>query len=464
MRRVALGMLLLAGCAGPSRGMKMDLSYQQEHSPADIVTYRSKPSAYDRLVELCDDVGHRLSGSKGLERAVEWSVATMKADGHENVRADAVKVPKWVRGKESLTLVEPREMPMVMLGLGGSVGTPPEGITAEVVVVRDEDGLKALGEGARGKIVLFNYVMPPYDPEKGTQYGEFVKYRSSGARLAAGVGAVAALVRSVTAKSLRTPHTGAMNYGEAKVKIPSAAITIEDAEMLARFQARGKKAVVRLQMEAKDEGLADSHNVIGELVGREKPEEIVIISGHLDSWDVGSGAHDDGAGCVIAMEALTTLRRLNLRPRRTIRVVLWTNEENGLGGAKSYVERHKADLKNHVAAIESDSGGFRPLGFTVETADPERLRGVINRLKRGLQPLEEIGANNVKPGGSGADVGQLKPHGVVCLGLEVDNSIYFDTHHTPADTPDKVNPRELARGVATMALAAYHIAEHGWGE
>lgn len=190
----------------------------------------------------------------------------------------------------------------------------------------------------------------------------------------------------------------------------------------------------------------------------------MIISGHLDSWDVGSGAHDDAAGCVIAMEALTTLRRLNLRPRRTIRVVLWTNEENGLGGAKSYVERHKADLKNHVAAIESDSGGFRPLGFTVETADPERLRGVINRLKRGLQPLEEFGSNNVKPGGSGADVGQLKAHGVVCLGLEVDNSIYFDTHHTPADTPDKVNPRELARGVATMALAAYHIAEHGWGE
>jgi carboxypeptidase Q len=249
-----------------------------------------------------------------------------------------------------------------------------------------------------------------------------------------------------------------MNYGDAAVKIPAAAVTIEDAEMLARFQARGKKAVVRLNMEARTEGLADSHNVIGELVGREKPEEIVIISGHLDSWDVGSGAHDDGAGCVIAMEALTTLRRLNLRPRRTIRVVLWTNEENGLGGAKSYVETHKDELKNHIAAIESDSGGFSPKGFTLEAKDATRVAGAIQRLKSGLKPLE----TSVREGGSGADVGQFKAHGVICLGLEVDGSIYFDYHHTPADTPDKVNPRELARCVATMAHGAYFIAENGW--
>jgi Zn-dependent M28 family amino/carboxypeptidase len=304
--------------------------------------------------------------------------------------------------------------------------------------------------------------MPPYDPEKGARYGETVTYRSNGANWASRHGAVAALVRSVTAKSLRTPHTGAMNYGDAAVKIPAAAVTIEDAEMLARFQARGKKAVVRLAMEAKTEGLADSHNVISEIVGREKPEEVVIISGHLDSWDVGSGAHDDAAGCIIAMEALTTLRSLNLRPRRTIRVVLWTNEENGLGGAKSYVETHKDELKNHIAAIESDSGGFSPKGFTLEAKDPARVAGAIQRLKRGLQPLERLGSNNVREGGSGADVGQFKAHGVVCLGLEVDGSVYFDTHHTPADTPDKVNPRELARCVATMAQAAYFIAEHGW--
>jgi carboxypeptidase Q len=472
MRRALILLMVLAGCTRGPRDLNAgdvivhaglgrhadsnSLTYK------DIVNFRQRTDAYEKLIELCDDVGHRLSGSKGLERAVEWGVATMKADGHENVRAEPVKVPKWVRGKESLTLIEPREYEMSMLGLGGSVGTPAEGITAEVITVKDKAELDTLGDRAQGKIVLFNYAMPPYDPQKGSRYGETVTYRRNGAKWAAEKGAVAALVRSVTAKSLRTPHTGAMAYDDARVKIPTAAVTIEDAELLARFCARGKKPVVRLKMEANYEGEAESHNVIGELVGREKPEEIVIISGHLDSWDVGLGAHDDAAGCVIAMEALTTLRRLNQRPRRTIRVVLWTNEENGLGGARSYVTDHAAELKNHIAAIESDSGGFRPLGFTVEVADESRLQRVINRLKRGLHPHEKLGCSDVKPGGSGADVGQLKKFGVVCLGLEVEGSVYFDTHHTPADTPDKVDPRELARCVAAMALAAYHIAEHGW--
>jgi len=415
-----------------------------------------------KLVELCDDVGHRLSGSKGLERAVEWGVATLKADGHENVRAEPVKVPKWVRGRESLTLLEPRELPMVMLGLGGSVGTPPEGITAEVVVVKDKAELDAIGDGAKGKIVLFNYPMPPYDAEKGSRYGETVAYRVNGAAWASEKGAIAALVRSVTARSLRTPHTGGMNYGKATVKIPTAAITIEDAEMLARFCARGKKPVVKLQMEAKSEAEADSHNVIGELVGREKPDEIVIISGHLDSWDVGQGAHDDGAGVVTAMEALTTLRKLGLRPRRTIRVVLWTNEENGLAGARTYVKDHAAELNKHIAAIESDSGGTRPLGFTVEHKDAARLPAIIERLRRSLVAPIPDGGYDVRAGGSGADVGQLKDHGVACLGLRVDDSIYFDSHHTPADTVDKVNPRDLAECVAAVALAAYQIAENGW--
>ncbi len=461
MRRALFISLMLAGCkSAPEPAWCM--MFQSTETERIVKLATKDDAAFKKLVELCDDVGHRLSGSKGLERAVVWGVATMKADGHENVRAEPVKVPKWVRGKESLALVEPRECPMVMLGLGGSVGTPPEGITAEVVVVKDRAELDAIGDKAQGKIVLFNFPMPPYDPEKGSRYGETVTYRSNGAKWAAEKGAVAALVRSVTARSLRTPHTGAMNYGDAKVKIPSAAVTIEDAEMLARLCARGKKPVVTLKMEAKYEGEADSHNVVGELVGRDKPDEIVLITGHLDSWDVGSGAHDDGAGCVIAMQALTTLRRLDLRPRRTIRVVLWTNEENGLGGARTYVKDHAAELKNHIAAIESDSGGFHPKGFTMEAKDPKRLEGAMQRLRRGLLPLEQFGAHNVKPGGSGADVGQLKEFGVVCLGLEVEGSIYFDYHHTPADTVDKVNPRELARCVATMALAAYHIAEHGW--
>lgn len=457
--RLLIGVVLLAGCsARPDAGMHR----AQDPGTGIVPEAVGKDGAWRKLVELCDDVGHRLSGSKGLERAVEWAVAAMKADGHEKVRAEPAKVPKWVRGKESLTLVEPRDYPMVMLGLGGSVGTPPEGITAEVVVVKDRKELDAIGDGARGKIVLFNYPMPPYDPVKGSRYGETVTYRANGAAWASEKGAVAALVRSVTAKSLRTPHTGAMRYGDAKVKIPTAAVTIEDAEMLARFAARGKKPVVRLMMEAKTEGEADSHNVVGELVGREKPDEIVIISGHLDSWDVGQGAHDDGAGCVIAMEALTVLRRLKLRPRRTIRVVLWTNEENGLGGARTYVKDHADELKKTVAAIESDSGGFHPVGFSVEHVDLARLPNIIDQLRRRLGALEGMNAARVQAGGSGADVGLFKEHGVACLGLEVEGSIYFDTHHTPADTPDKVNPRELARCVAAMAVAAYQIAEHGW--
>jgi len=444
-------LILLCGCIPMRRGP----------GPGDAIVDASLngEGALRKLVELCDDVGHRLSGSPGLERAVEWAVKTLEADGHENVRAEPVRVPKWVRGRESLVLVEPREYPMVLLGLGGSVGTPPEGITAEVVVVRDKKELDAIGDGAKGKIVLFNYPMPPYDPEQGTKYGETVTYRVNGALWASEKGAVAALVRSVTAHSLRTPHTGGMNYGNASVKIPTAAVAVEDAELLARLAARGKRPTVRLTMEARNEGEADSANVIAELRGREKPDEIVVISGHLDSWDVGQGAHDDGAGCVIAMEALSVIRKLGIRPRRTIRVVLWTNEENGMAGVKTYLRDHAAELPKHVAAMESDSGGFRPEGFNIDHADPAKLEIAGKKLGRLLGSVVRIGSFGVKPGGSAPDVGHFKAHGVVCLGLWVDDSIYFDYHHTPADTVDKVDPDLLAKGVAAMAVTAFLIAD-----
>lgn len=444
-------LILLCGCAPLPRAP----------GPGDSIVDAALngDGAWKKLVELCDDVGHRLSGSKGLERAVEWGVATLKADGHENVRAEPVRVPKWVRGKESLALVEPREYEMQLLGLGGSVGTPPEGIKAEVVSVRDEAELDKIGDGARGKIVLFNFPMPPYDPEKGPRYGETVTYRVNGARWAARKGAVAALVRSVTAKSLRTPHTGGMSYGDAAVRIPAAAVTIEDADLLSRLCAREKKPVVKLMMEARNEGEADSANVVADLRGREKPDEIVIISGHLDSWDVGQGAHDDGAGCVIAMEALSVIRKLGLRPRRTIRVVLWTNEENGMAGVKTYLRDHAAELPKHVAVMESDSGGFRPEGFNIDHGDPAVLANAAKKLGRLLGSVGRIGSFGVKPGGSAPDVGHFKGHGVVCLGLWVDDSIYFDYHHTPADTVDKVDPDLLAKGVAAVAVAAFLIAD-----
>ncbi len=414
---------------------------------------------YTKLEELCDGIGHRLSGSPQLDQAIRWAADALRADGQENVRIEKVMVPHWVRGRESLTMIQPRRAPIAMLGLGGSVGTPPEGITATVVVVKDEDELEALGEEARGKIVLFNNPMRTYDRERGSGYGTTVRFRTGGARLASEKGAVACLVRSVTAHSLRSPHTGAMRYGDAKVKIPAAAVSTEDAAMFARLQARGVPVFVTLKMEAQTLDPAPSGNVIGELRGSTNPDEIVVIGGHIDSWDVGQGAHDDGAGCVMAMEAINVLRRLNMIPRRTIRVVLWTNEENGLAGARQYAKDHADELANHVAAIESDSGGFRPVGYSVDCADETRLGIAAEQLRDIMSLLESIGATDVQTGFSGADVGPMKDSGVVLLGHRVEGSKYFNYHHSQADTVDKVDPQEFSQNVAVMATVAYILAD-----
>ena len=240
-------------------------------------------------------------------------------------------------------------------------------------------------------------------------------------------------------------------------KVPAAAISIEAAMMLRRLQDRGKKCTVKLMMEAKDEGEAPSANVLAEIVGSEKPDEIIVIGGHIDSWDVGQGAQDDGAGCVAAMEALNIIRKLELRPKRTIRVVLWTNEENGLAGATSYAARHTKD--DHVAGIESDSGGFRPQGFSIDMEDEEKEQRALAQMTDLLKLLEPIGATRAKLGYSGADVGQLKPLGTACLGLNVDGRLYFNTHHTWADTVDKVNPKELTDCAITLAVAGFVLAD-----
>ena len=415
--------------------------------------------AFSTLVELCDDIGHRLSGSPQLEKAVAWGVARLKADGHENVRAEPVQVPKWVRGKESLTLISPREVSLTMLGLGGSIGTPEKGITAEVIVAVDEADLERQASAIKGKIVLFNNPMAAYHPEKGPGYGDAVRFRAIGPGLAAKHGAVAVLVRSVTAHSLATPHTGGTSTREGPPPIPAAAVTVEDAELLARFAARGKKPTVTLRMEARSEGMAPSANVVAELRGRELPSEIVIISGHLDSWDVGQGAHDDGSGVVMAMEALGTLRRLGLQPRRTIRVVLWTNEENGLAGARQYVLDHATELPDHVAAIEADTGCYAPIGYRVEAKDPAVTLKATAQLDELLRHLAPVGATHAEPGFSGSDIMPLKEHGVLLLGHHMDLSTYFDIHHTPADTVDKIQPEVLAQNVAALAATAWILAE-----
>jgi carboxypeptidase Q len=335
-----------------------------------------------------------------------------------------------------------------MLGLGNSVGTPADGITAEAVVVRSFEELDRLGEQVRGKIVVYN---APY-----ANYGASVAYRWGGASRAARYGAVAALVRSITPVSLQTPHTGSMNYDPAQPKIPTAAITIEVAEFLQRMNDRGDRPRLRLKMEAKFLPDAASANVIAELEGSEKPDEVILIGGHFDSWDVGQGAHDDGGGCIVAWETIRLLKELGLKPRRTIRVVLYTNEENGLRGGNAYRDAHRAEIANHVLAIESDSGVYRPEGFGLAATAPLQARSNMLEIAK---LLSGIGADQIAADGGGADIGPITREGVVGASLDVDGAHYFDIHHTPADTLDKVNPRELALCVATMAVMAYVVAD-----
>ena len=403
-------------------------------------------AAWLRIAELTERFGPRFSGTPNLERAIDWVIAEMKKDGLQNVRGEPVMVPRWVRGSESAELVEPRRQALPMLGLGGSIGTPAQGITAEVLVVASWDDLRAKNAQAQGKIVLFNV---PF-----TNYGATVQYRANGAVEAAKAGAVASLIRSVGPYSMRTPHTGGMRYDSTVRRIPHAAITTEDADMLARMQARGDKIVVRLAMSAQTLPDAPSRNVIGEIVGREKPDEVVVMGGHIDSWDVGRGAMDDAGGVVAAWEAVRLMHKLGLRPRRTIRVVGWTNEENGLRGGNAYRDAHRAELDRHVAAIESDGGVFKPAGFGFTGSDAAfALVRQIGSL------LDGIGAGTIGRGGGGADIGPIMQLGVPGLGLNVDGTRYFWYHHTEADTVDKLDPQDVALCVATMAVMAYVLAD-----
>ncbi|HVQ24632.1 MAG TPA: M20/M25/M40 family metallo-hydrolase, partial [Planctomycetota bacterium] len=303
---------------------------------------------------------------------------------------------------------------------------------------------------------LFNHVMPPYGPE-GSGYGDASRFRGRGPARAAKLGAVAAMVRSLTARSLRSPHTGNTSFREDDKRIPAVAISTEDADYLARLVGAGETRV-RLEVATRNDPKARSANVVGELRGREKPDEIVVLGAHLDSWDVGQGAHDDGAGCVMAMQAITLLRKLDLRPRRTIRVVLFTDEESGLEGAKTYGKTHAAELGSHVAAIETDSGGFRPVGFSVETG-PQALAGAVALAARIGPLLEPVGAGKIDSGHGGADIGVLGREGVPLFGFNVEGSRYFDYHHSQADTLDKVDRADLALGAGVLAVMAYVLAD-----
>jgi carboxypeptidase Q len=411
-----------------------------------IVRALQDSNAHQRLSIMCDTYGPRLSGSKNLEQAIDWIVATMKKDGFDTVYTEPVKVPHWVRGNESLTLNSPYQKNMSVLGLGGTVATKASGVSGEVITVKSFDELTKRSKEVKGKIVLFNV---PF-----TKYGETVRYRVNGASEAAKHGAIASLVRSVGPSSMYTPHTGGMKYADDVNKIPHAAISLEDAEMLSRQCGLGLKPTVTLKLEGKFLPDANSRNVIAEIHGSEKPEEIVVFGGHIDSWDVGQGAMDDGGGCIAAWEALRVIKQLGLRPKRTLRVCLWTNEENGLMGGKTYAKLHAKEIPNHVLAVESDAGTFKPRGYDFGGS----AKG-LEMARELCSLLGKIDASSCEEGGGGADIGPIMEQGVPGMGLIVDDSKYFNYHHTHADMVDKIDPRELALCTASMAVLTYVAAD-----
>jgi len=406
-----------------------------------IAQARGDGASFAKLDTLCTDIGARLSGSPQMAKAVDWTEKTMLDEGVPKVWREPVMVPHWVRGEESLRMLTPREQPMAMLGLGSSVGTP--GLEAEVVVVRDWE---ELGPHVAGKIVLYDVAMPEGLPSV-KNYGATVGYRIRGADAASEHGAVGVLMRSVTTRSLYTPHTGTLRYSGEQEKIPAAAITTEDADLISRMVQAGQKVSVALKMDAETLEDAPSHNVIGEIRGGKRAKEIVLIGAHLDSWDVGCGAHDDGSGVVEVMEAMRLLASVEGKPRRTIRAVLFTNEENGIRGGRAYAEAHAKE--RHVAAIECDLGGGTPLSWGATGTD-EQMRW----LREAAAPF----GLPVNAGGGGADIGPLKEHGTLVIGLRPDDSRYFDIHHTHADTLDKVDPKALSEATAALVSLTWALA------
>ncbi|HVG22310.1 MAG TPA: M20/M25/M40 family metallo-hydrolase [Blastocatellia bacterium] len=423
----------------------------------------SSDYAYAQVARLSNNIGPRLTGSPQAQQAVEYVAGEMRRLGLE-VQLEKLTVPHWVRGVETGELVEftgqapNTTQKIVLTALGGSVATPPEGLTADVVVVENFNQLRALGrERVAGKIVLYN---APFDKEMAAQgfagdaYRQAVVYRGTGASAAAQLGAVAALTRSVGGADYRLPHTGALRYQENAPRIPAAAVAAEDAGLISHLSAQGK---VRMRLTLTPQTLPDvtSFNVIGDLKGTERPEQVVIVSGHLDSWDLGTGAIDDAAGVAVAMQVAQLCKQLNLRPRRTIRVIAWMNEENGLVGGRTYAANHASEIANHVAAIESDLGAGHPVGFSghmsakaLEMLTP--LSGVLQSSGAGIARRTE--------NAEGADISPLDALGVPTFAPIQDIRTYFNYHHTAADTLDKIVPRELAENAAVMAVLAYALA------
>lgn len=407
---------------------------------------KAEQNLVNRLANFTDKFGSRLTGSQNLENAIDYMVDALQKDGLK-AYTEPVTVPHWVRGNESAELIAPRWHPMAMLGLGYSIGTPPEGITAEALVVRSFDELHERASEAKGKIVVYD--------EDFVSYGVTVDYRSRGAVEGAKVGAVATLIRSVTAFSLYSPHTGMQDYEDGVPKIPTACITVEDAEMLKRMADRGEKIVIKLVMGAANLEPVQSRNTIADLVGWKYPDQIVLVSGHLDSWDVGQGAMDDGGGAFISWQALSLVHQLGLQPKRTMRAVLWTGEEFGLIGGQSYWEKHKDDIKNYDLVMESDDGTFMPRGirFTGNAEATKIMQNIVSTL------LSSINATTVASPAEVSDIPWWIQNGVPGGSLLNDNEIYSFFHHSNADTMTVENPHWLDLCSAVWAVTAFAVAD-----
>jgi carboxypeptidase Q len=415
--------------------------------------------AYRQVAHLTENIGPRLSGSAQANAAVQYVAAELRQLGLD-VQLEEVKVPHWVRGAETAQLVEyagqapGTTQKIVLTALGGSSATPADGITADVIVVNNFDELNALGrDKIAGKIVLFNELFDKQKSAAGLAfiaYGEAVRYRGAGPKASADLGAVAALVRTVGDADYRLPHTGF----STPAGIPAAAVAAEDAELIAHLSAQGK---IRMHLTLTPQTLPDttSYNVIADLKGSEHPEQVVVLSGHLDSWDLGTGAIDDGAGVVIAMEAAEIVKKLHLQPKRTLRVIAWMDEESGGAGSQAYTKIHASDFHNYVAAIESDSGASHPLGFEARMS-PQ----AADLLRPALNVLETFGATalQVSSYAPGADITDMSDAGVPALGLMQDGRVYFHYHHSAADTLDKIVPGELRENAAAMAVVGYALA------
>jgi Peptidase family M28/PA domain len=433
---------------------------------------------YAALTYLCDNVGKRLSGTPQLNTAIEWGAGLMRKAGLQNVTVQPVMVPRWVRGNESGAMMYkgeagPITRPLHMLGLGMSVATPAGGITAPVVFVPSFDALDAMTpEQVKGKIVVYN---PGWHG-----YGVNTQYRTFGASRAAAKGAVAMLVRSATGLAMQIPHTGALRYDEKQPKIPAAAVSVEDALMIERLCKEGP-VTVHLQMEAHMEADVQAGNVMGEIVGTEHPEQVVAIGGHIDSWDVGQGAQDDGSGIMAAYEAVTLIHKLGLKPKRTIRLVFWVNEENGGAGGRAYRTMIGDKIGDQVAAIEMDGGAEKPLGIGYGSiGGPRRPRtpgaagaqpagspdAISPDVKQSVAALQDIvsmlgpiGTDTVSAGGGGSDIEAIVADGVPALSPRTTEAHYFDWHHTEADTLDKVDPVEFRKNAAMLSVVTYVLAD-----